>query len=82
MVNSHISKENTPCKEDISSKTYNIGCVVPCSGFYVCVPCGYKKYFERGGKFTRCFGCLENKKNEGDHYFKDLGLWELVNKKK
>lgn len=58
--------------------TFDISHTVPKTGRYICVPCGYTCHFQRGTVFPRCFGCIERKKYNGDNYFKDLGLWELL----
>ena len=34
------------------------GDVVPASGQYLCVPCGYIERFEAGERFTECLACL------------------------
>lgn len=59
--------------------TFNVGSRVPGDGAYVCVPCGYKKKLKKGEVFPECFACMKSEKYDGDHYFKDLGLWELHN---
>ena len=48
------------------------------TGNYICVPCGYTCYFQKGAIFPQCFGCIEGKKYNGDNYFKNLGLWALL----
>lgn len=58
--------------------TFDVGSKVPRNGKYVCVPCGYQCNFEVGRTFPRCFKCLEGKKNDGDDFFRDLGLWEFI----
>jgi hypothetical protein len=58
--------------------TFNVGSTVQKDGTYVCVPCGAKKKFKKGQVFTRCFSCMKKEKYDGDSYFKDLGLWELI----
>lgn len=57
-------------------KVYSVGTKVPESGYYICVPCGYKKHFKKGATFPQCFGCLKGEKYDGDDYFKNLGTWE------
>jgi hypothetical protein len=37
---------------------YKIGDIVPGSGVYLCVPCGYTQYFSAGDNFTTCLVCL------------------------
>ncbi len=58
--------------------TFNVESIVPKSGIYICVPCGYKRAFKKGDCFPLCFSCLEGKKYNGDRYMKGLGLWELL----
>ena len=40
------------------TQTFKKGDVVLQSGQYVCAPCGYIQYFERGALFTECLACL------------------------
>ena len=58
--------------------TFNIAHTVIKNGTYICVPCGYKKYFKEGEVFPSCFSCLRGKKYKDDIYMKDLGLWEFI----
>lgn len=37
---------------------YKIGERVKIKGLYVCVPCGYKKLFKKGDRFTACTNCM------------------------
>ena len=39
------------------TKLYSIGDLVPASGNYVCVPCGYVQYFEAGALFPTYEAC-------------------------
>jgi len=57
--------------------TFNVDSEVPCSGGYICVPCGDKKHFSEGEVFPRCSACIEKKGNP-DKLRKGLGLWELL----
>lgn len=50
-----------------------VGHTVNKSGTYVCVPCGYKKYLEKGQKFPSCTKCMGKKWFE-----KGLEIWEGV----
>lgn len=43
---------------------YHVGDHAPEEGEYVCVPCGYRKRFGAGERFTECVSCL---KDEGWH---------------
>lgn len=53
--------------------TYKVGDIVEEDGFYVCVPCGYKKYLLKGTRFPTCLECFKNKR------IKDgLELWEKI----
>lgn len=40
------------------TKLYAIRDIIPASGSYLCIPCGYVQYFEKGEKFTECLACL------------------------
>ncbi|MBI3627655.1 MAG: hypothetical protein HY220_02825 [Candidatus Sungbacteria bacterium] len=42
----------------VATKIYSINEIVPVSGNYICVPCGYVQYFEAGDKFIECLACL------------------------
>lgn len=54
--------------------TYKTGSIVEEDGFYVCVPCGYKKYLLKGMRFPACLECIDKKQvKEG------LELWEKIN---
>jgi len=65
--------------EDITQKnTFNIGWIVKKGGIYICVPCGYRGAFKVGDILPECFGCMKGKKYDGDNYFRELGLWELL----
>ena len=60
-------------QESLSFETYGTGSVVKEAGFYICVPCGYRKYLKKGEHFPSCIKCLgSDRKN-----FRDgLELWE------
>jgi len=34
-----------------------VGSIVRTSGYYVCVPCGYKKFLKKDGVFPKCSSC-------------------------
>lgn len=55
--------------------TFKVGEPVPESGYYVCVPCGYKKYYKKGESFTSCMGCMAELPEE---FAPGLELWEKV----
>lgn len=42
----------------VATKLYAVADVIPVSGDYLCVPCGYLQYFEAGERFTPCLACL------------------------
>jgi len=56
-----------------ASSPYRVGALVKEDGWYVCVPCGLKKYFKKEQHFSRCLKCV---KNQG--YAQGLELWEKV----
>lgn len=55
--------------------TYKVGGVVPESGFYVCIPCGSKRYFRAGKHFPSCLSCFGKEKR---FFRKGLELWERI----
>ena len=56
----------------VKNPTYRVGCTVEKDDFYVCVPCGYRKYLKQGTKFPDCLKCM------GKRWFKKgLESWEL-----
>lgn len=59
--------------------TFKTGGVVEEDGWYVCVPCGYKKYFKEGNLFTKCLKCLQGRK---ENFRKGMELWERMVKEK
>ena len=62
---------------DINRATFNTGSRVEEDGFYVCVPCGYKKYLKKGEQFPRCMKCLKEEERE---FLTGMELWEKVTK--
>jgi len=44
--------------ETVTSRLFKIGDVVPQSGMYVYVPCGFMQYFEASTQFGTCDACL------------------------
>lgn len=42
----------------VVTQLFRKGDVVPVSGQYLCVPCGYVQRFEAGALFTECLACL------------------------
>lgn len=55
------------------------GEVVPASGQYVCIPCGYIRYFEAGARFTECLACLAGTAYgpEGFHEY-EKEFWQFL----
>ncbi|MBI4089971.1 MAG: hypothetical protein HY421_01065 [Candidatus Kerfeldbacteria bacterium] len=56
--------------------TYNRGDDVTEDGEYVCVPCGYHRYFRQGEQFTECMSCLSGTQDGHEDYAEGLELWE------
>lgn len=56
--------------------TYSKGQTVDQDGNYVCVPCGYHRYFRRGEEFTECISCLSGTKDGHEDFAEGLELWE------
>ena len=63
---------------NVRQATFQVGDAVKLAGTYVCVPCGYKKFFKEGQVFPRCFACMKKSKYNDDDFFHDLELWELI----
>lgn len=61
------------CK-DSSLATYKVGQIAEESGYYICVPCGYKRRFVAGERFTSCLKCF----GKGQRLKKGLELWEKI----
>jgi len=36
---------------------FSVGSVVRTSGYYVCAPCGYKKFLKKNDLFPKCSSC-------------------------
>ena len=63
---------------NVKQATFRVGDTVELAGMYVCVPCGYKKFFTKGKIFPRCFACMKKDTYKGDSFFHDFELWELI----
>ncbi|MBI4092391.1 MAG: hypothetical protein HY420_00525 [Candidatus Kerfeldbacteria bacterium] len=59
-----------------AGKTYNKDDTVEQDGNYVCVPCGYNRYFRKGEQFTECMSCLSGTKDGHEEFAAGLELWE------
>lgn len=60
-------------------KLYKIDDVVPQSGQYLCVPCGYVQYFNEGNLFTTCDACLAGTADGPEGYKQDeADFWQLI----
>lgn len=68
-----IKMVNQICKNRTIA-TYKVGQIAEESGYYICVPCGYKKYFAAGRRFTSCLKCF----GKGQRLKKGLELWERI----
>lgn len=61
------------------TQRYGLGAVVPVSGSYVCVPCGYIQRFEAGARFTECVACLAGTELGPEGYREGEGeFWEFI----
>ena len=58
---------------------YKIGDMIPQSGNYICVPCGYVQYFLMGEQFTTCDACLAGT-NDGPEGYKETEaeFWQFI----
>ncbi len=64
---------------DSTNTIFSVGEKVPFSGRYVCVPCGYTQYFEKGDMFTICEVCLAGTPDGPTGYESaDSEFWEYV----
>lgn len=58
---------------------YKIGDVVPESGTYVCVPCGYVQPFTAGDRFTTCEACLAGTEYGPEGFQEEAAeFWQLI----
>lgn len=59
-------------KEGGESEIYKVGMTVKEDGYYVCTPCGYRRYFVSGMRFPSCLRCMRKMFKRG------LELWERI----
>jgi hypothetical protein len=58
---------------------HKIGDVVPQSGMYLCVPCGFVQEFKEGEQFTECLACLAGTPYGPEGYqHPDAEFWEFI----
>ena len=62
----------------LKGDTFDVGEKVKVEGEYICVPCGYKRKYNQGEIFQRCFHCLKGIQDEGKPFIKNLDLWEYI----
>jgi len=55
--------------------TYKVGSTVPEDGYYICVPCGSKKYLKAGERFSSCLTCLGKERR---FFRRGFELWERI----
>lgn len=61
------------------ARLHKIGDIVPISGLYVCVPCGYTQTFEAGGLFTTCEACLAGTEYGPEGYQnEEVEFWQYI----
>ncbi len=62
-----------------SDTLYKIGDIIPTSGMYLCVPCGYVQPFTAGERFLTCEACLAGTP-EGpmDYQESDAEFWQFL----
>ena len=58
-----------------ATATYKVGEKIEENGYYVCVPCGYKKFLKVGMSFPSCIKCL-GEKTIKKMFKRGLELWE------
>jgi len=57
---------------------YRVGELVNDEGWYICVPCGYRKLYKRGEEVVECISCLEAHKDVALSDITDEGSWEKI----
>jgi len=62
MTNKHFFKKikrTVACWRFFGEKraAFSTGSIVRISGYYVCVPCGYKKFLRKDNLFPKCSSC-------------------------
>jgi hypothetical protein len=62
-----------------SATRYKIGDIVPVSGAYLCIPCGYVQEFDKGTLFITCEACFAGTSNGPEGYQEvEAEFWELL----
>lgn len=61
--------------DESQTETFKVGSIVPVDGYYVCVPCGGKKYLKEGERFSSCLMCLGKERR---FFRRGLELWERI----
>jgi hypothetical protein len=56
--------------------SFRVGQQVREEGLYICVSCGYKKYFREEMQFPGCLECL--RKNKRGTFINGMELWEKI----
>lgn len=59
-------------------KTFNKGDQVEADGEYICVPCGFKKKYQKGENFSECLSCMAGAKEGPEEYAEGMELWEKL----
>ncbi|OGZ97449.1 MAG: hypothetical protein A3I44_06125 [Candidatus Sungbacteria bacterium RIFCSPLOWO2_02_FULL_51_17] len=63
----------------VATELFRIGDVVPESGTYICVPCGYTQTFYAGELFTTCLACFAGTANGPEGFTEeDAEFWQYV----
>lgn len=61
------------------TQRFTAGGVVPVSGAYVCVPCGYVERLDAGARFPPCPACLAGTEFGPEGYREhEQEFWELL----
>ena len=58
------------------NETFKVDSIVPEDGYYICVPCGNKKYLKEGERFASCLTCLPRKDRR--LFRRGFELWEKI----
>ncbi len=63
----------------VVTQLFRKGDIVPMSGMYLCVPCGYTQRFEAGALFTECVACLAGTELGPEGYREnEQEFWQII----
>jgi len=63
----------------VSKGMYKIGDRVEGDGMYLCIPCGFTQYFEKGSNFTTCDACLAGTETGPEGFREEASeFWQFI----